>query len=298
MKTYLLRRGLALLRESWVASLLTTCTIGAALLVVGMYVMALHNARSLALVWGRAARVSVVLADTVPKDQWETLRRRIQAIKPIRHANLVTPQEALERFKARGPSSAALVENAAADILPATVELDLDANDLASVTQLARTLESLEGVAEINYGREQFDALQTVLRILTQGGIIAGLGLAFAVAFIISNIIRLTVFARRDEIAVLQLVGGAPWFIRTPFMIEGLVAGGLGGGLAAATLLLGERLLAPRLTLALSQTIDGLSVHLFNRGIAASLVLAGMSLGLTGGALAARRFCPIETELE
>ena len=132
--------------------------------------------------------------------------------------------------------------------------------------------------------------------MLRYGGVGAGILILLATAFIVSNTIRLTVYARRDEIGILRLVGATRWFVRMPFLIEGGLWGLAGGGLAVLLMWLGHVLLAERLSLAIADVVGGLNVILFNPIVALAALSAGLGLGVFGSAFAVGRFLDVEEE--
>jgi cell division transport system permease protein len=289
---YFCAQALSSVRESPAVSVLTSLTIGAALLVLACYVTALDNLEGLALVWGRSASLALNLADDSTPTDWDEVRQKVVARAEVLHAELVTPKAALERFRARGVEAAALVEGVEPGVLPASIEITLRPNftDLTALEALATELQRVPHVASADYGREEFERLRALLELLRYGGLCGGIFIALATAFIVSNTIRLTVFARRDEITILRLVGATPWFIRTPFLIEGALWG-LGGALLATLLLAaGDVWLAPRLSLALADVLGALEVRLWTSDVALGVVGAGVLLGVLGSALAVRRF--------
>ncbi|HET6346911.1 MAG TPA: permease-like cell division protein FtsX, partial [Myxococcota bacterium] len=220
---YFSRTALSALRRSPWVSVLCAGTIGVALLLVGTYAMMLQNLEGLTRVWGRAGNVSCYIAATVPKDRWDGVRRNLAALPGVERAQLVTPAEALARFRARGTDAATLVEGVSEDILPAAVELSVQGGftDLKAVGALAGAARAVSGVEAVDFGEEEFSRLAGLIELLRYGGGVAGAFLAVATAFLVANTIRLTVYARRDEIAILRLVGATHGFIRVPFLMEG-----------------------------------------------------------------------------
>lgn len=293
---YFASKALASVRDSPGISILTAATIGAALLVAGLYVMALQNLEGLALIWGRTATLSAYVDDAVPVTEHEALRLRVEAIAAIEKATIISPALALERFSARGPEAAALVAGVSQDVLPTTIEVGLRGGfaDLDAMKKLALRVGGIAGIAEVDYGQQEFERLQALLELLRYGGLAAGLLIALATAFIVSNTIRLTVYARRDEIGILQLVGATRWFVRIPFLFEGVLWGIAGGLISAVTLWVGDIVLAPRISIAIADVIGGLDVHLFTFPVGAMLVGAGAVLGTLGSAIAVGRFLDVE----
>lgn len=293
---YFVGKAFGSIRESPWVSLLTTATTGAALLIAGLYAMALANLEQLALVWGRSASVAAYVADHLPAADWERLRGELAARPEVEHALLVRPREALERFRARGPAAASLVAGVDESALPAVIELELRpaSSDLETIAKLASELAGIPGIAEIDYGREEFERLRALLGLLRWGGLAGAVLVAFAMAFIVANTVRLTVFARREEIEILSLVGATGWFIRLPFVLEGAFWGAAGGGMAAGALFVLDRWVAPHLTAAVAQVLGGIEVHLFTPGLGLAATAVGTVLGAFASGLAVRRFLDLE----
>lgn len=293
---YFSQKALGSIRESPWLSVITTTTIATALLVLGLYALALQNVEQLALVWGRTASVTVYVADDAPEARWEELRAALAKRAEVERAELVTPRAALARFRARGPEAAALVEGVDEAVLPASIALTLmpGAADLESLAALATELAAVSGVADVDYGREEFDRLSALLQVLRVGGLAGALLIALATAFIVSNTIRLTVYARRDEIGILGLVGATAWFIRVPFIIEGAVWGAAAGGVSVGLLWVLDRFAAPELSLAVADVLGGITVRLFAPGLALAMLGGGIVLGALASGLAVRRFLDVE----
>lgn len=294
---YSAEKAVASLRASPGLSLLTSGTVAATLAVLGGYTMAVQNLESLALVWGRSATITAYIDDAQTEEAWPALQARLTAFDSISKAELVTPIQALERFRARGPQAAALVEGVAPDILAASIEIHLEGGftDLRMVEAVAQEVHAVEGIAGVDYGQQEFDRLAALLAVLRYGGIGAGLLIALATAFIVSNTIRLTVYARRDEISIQRLVGATAWFVRTPFLIEGAFWGLTGGVAGAGLLWLADWLVAPHLTLAVVDVVGGLDIRLFSFDVAIGMVAGGVALGIGGSFLAVRRFLDLES---
>lgn len=287
---YFAEKALGAMREAPGVSAVTTTTIGAALVVLAIFVVAFRTLEHVAREWGRIASVQVVLDDGLDAAGWEAARVRVAGIDGVKTATVVTPEAALERFKERGNEAQALVEGVSPTLLPATLDVELTGLtlDVTHVERLANTMRGIAGVAEVDYGREDYAQLSALVEVLRYGSLLAGLVIALATAFIVSNTIRLNVYARRGEIAILQLVGATGPFIRAPFLIEGGVWGVCGGALATAILVLAERGLGARLSHA--SWLEGLHFEVVTPALAGALVAGGLLLGVLGSALAVRRF--------
>jgi cell division transport system permease protein len=160
----------------------------------------------------------------------------------------------------------------------------------AAIAALAKGVAALPGVADVDYGAEWLAPVQRLLHFLRVVGL-SLLGLVVvATVILVSNTFRLAVYARRDEIGIMKLVGATDAFIRIPFLLEGLLEGLLGGAIAAAALGWGWHWFWPKAVEAvqLLGALDAAPLPLA-RGLAA-LVIAGGLLGLSASGLAVGRF--------
>jgi cell division transport system permease protein len=281
----------ALKRSAW-SSLLTSSTICLALLIPAFYVTTLQNLESLTLVWGRSANIVVVLADDLSQEAHSTLNQELSALPGVSKTLAVSPEEALKRFKARGPKAAELVEGVSPDILPSTVEITLVTGfaKLEAIEKLAAQIQTMPNIEEVDYGQDEFQQLENLVSGLRYGGVGIGLLIFLATSLIVANTIRLNVYAHRDEISILRLVGATHSFIRLPFVLEGAFWGITGGLLASALLWTTQQLIAPHVSELFADTLSGMEVVFYSGPTALTLIATGLVLGTFGSAMAVRRF--------
>jgi cell division transport system permease protein len=147
------------------------------------------------------------------------------------------------------------------------------------------------GVEKATYGAETASRVLKAARVIKGSFLLAGLILIIASAMLIANTIRLSIFARRREIEVMKLVGASNWFIRGPFILEGIACGVIGSLLAVILLIAGKELALPQI---IPRFDAGEGVHAWPFPVvSAILLLLGLSLGATGSALTLRRFLRI-----
>ncbi|MDY0088304.1 MAG: FtsX-like permease family protein, partial [Coriobacteriia bacterium] len=141
----------------------------------------------------------------------------------------------------------------------------------------------------LKYGQQIVDRLFALTRIIRLVGVVFVAMLAVVSLIFINNTIRLAIYSRRKEIAIMRLVGASNWFIRAPFLLEGVIQSLIGAALAILTLVAVQALVMPRI----QETVTWLPVGL-GSGAAAQLSLvligAGVFIGLTGSGLALRRY--------
>lgn len=171
--------------------------------------------------------------------------------------------------------------------LPNMINIKL--RDDAKVKTLAKKVEVLDGVDEVEYGETFVEAMLIIVQIIWAIGIGLVTIIGIVVLYIIVNTIRITVFARRKEIEIMKLVGATNWFIRWPFMIEGIMLGLFGSIIALILLSKGYYLLIQYIK-QLAPFIPLLSEQVINRQIFVLMSTLGVSFGVLGSMVSLKKF--------
>lgn len=221
-------------RHSPGPNVLATATLAAVLFVAGLNLLILENFKAHVGRWKNDLRVSVYLVDGARAAEVDALYVKIVALPGVVRVERVDSDEALRRFRSSFKDLADLPSELSANPLPASLEVVLDSGPSARETARAvgDAVASTPAVEEVRYDQSFLDRVDALLDVARWGG--AGLGLVVltAVAFVVSGVLRLTVYARRDEIDIMHLVGAPPMLVRGPFLVAGM-GQGLVGGLAA-----------------------------------------------------------------
>ena len=224
----------------------------------------------------------------VSRAQIDSVRQKIVAMPEVKDVKFISKEDALAIMKERNPD---LVQNLASNPLPPSYQVTPHRGE--DVAAIARRLEPVPGgVEKVNYGKKTADRVLQVAKII--GAIFLGGSVILIAASIllISNTIRLSIFARRREVEVMKLVGATNWFVRWPFMLEGLITGLAGSIAAVLMLLLAKELALPELvgrTALTSDDVQALSFPL----IALILIATSLLVGAAGSGLTLRRFLKI-----
>lgn len=224
----------------------------------------------------------------VSRAQIDSVRQKIVAMPEVKDVKFISKEDALAIMKERNPD---LVQNLASNPLPPSYQVTPHRGE--DVAAIAQRLEPVPGgVEKVNYGKKTADRVLQVAKII--GAIFLGGSVILIAASIllISNTIRLSIFARRREVEVMKLVGATNWFVRGPFMLEGLITGLVGSIAAVLMLLLAKELALPELvgrTALTSDDVQALSFPL----IALILIATSLLVGAAGSGLTLRRFLKI-----
>lgn len=238
---YFLRRTAQSIRQSVVVQTVAISTIAIAAMVLGAFLLILQNLDGLAERWAAEARLVAFLADDAGPSQLALAAAQVETWPEVESVTTLTRADALSSFRRALGRDAALLDGIDPALVPASLTLRLrpEARDPALMEALAARLGTLPGlgaVEKLDQGQdlvERFRDLQGLLGLA--GGVLATL-VAFAVIFIISNTVRLTLYARKEELEIMQLVGATDGFIRAPVYLEGAFQG-LVGASAAVVLL-------------------------------------------------------------
>jgi cell division transport system permease protein len=261
---------------------LSVGTIAVSLFVLGAFLTVASNLNEVVARWTRKVQVTFYLEDRLEAPVRESLLNRLREDPAVEGIELVTREQALERFRALFRDLRALPDDLGENPFPASVEATLrgDHQSADAVRQLVQRFEEAPGVEEIQYDLLWIQRLSTTVRLVRgAGGVLGGI-LVLAGVFTISNVIKLTVYARQDELDIMRLVGATRAYVRGPFVVEGMLQGGLGGALSLGLLWMTFRVFA-RDALAASDVL-GRAVVFLPRELSLAIVLGGMALGVVG----------------
>ncbi len=277
-------RGIA---SSPVTSGISVVTIGVTLVLVGAFALLLRNMEELLDQFGDDLRVTAYLESAVSGEVLRGLEQRVREIPGVEDVESVSQDEALERFRASVGSGSALLDGLDVNPLPASLEISLreDRRSAEGMEAVASAIEGLAGVESLSSGRDWVEGYLRAVALVKGVGIGLGIILALATLLIVSNTIRLGIFARRDELEILSLVGASRPFVQTPFLLEGLLQGAAGGAVALALLYALFRLALPGFEFGL-ELLVGSAPRFFSSGEALFVVVGGAGLGLFGSAAA------------
>jgi len=175
------------------------------------------------------------------------------------------------------------------------IELKEDFRGLESVESVARRLLAMEGVEEVEYGREWIDRFETLMMFLKLGMTAVGGVLAVGLLFIISNTIKLSVYSRLDEIEIMKLVGATNSFIKAPFIIEGIIQGFLGAIVSLLSLIIVYKIIISRINDSVILTFGLSDISFIHPKAMLAMIIAGTSLGLIGSVLSLGRILRVRT---
>ncbi|MBQ1622227.1 permease-like cell division protein FtsX [Selenomonas bovis] len=280
----------SLRRNNWM-SFASVGTVAVSLFVLGVFLLLVLNMNRLASSLESQVQISVYLADGLSESARKDIASDIEALQGIEEIRYVPKEEAKERLAKRlGDQKYLLDALGEKNPLPDSFEVVLKSPALVETAAAAIT--RMDGVEQAKYGQDVIEHLFAITRLIRIFGLALMVLLAGATLFIISNTIRLTVFARRKEVAIMKYVGATDWFIRWPFLLEGMVLGFVGGVLAAIALQSFYAAMAAKIyeTLAFFPLLPQYPYMYY---VSAAILLSGMGIGALGSTISLKRFLKV-----
>jgi cell division transport system permease protein len=264
-------------------------TIAVSLFVLGAFLTIASNLSDVVTRWSRKVQVTFYLTDGLEAPVRESLVGQLQADPAVESVEVVTRDQALERFRSLFRDLQTLPDDLGENPFPASVEATLRPGREApeEVRRLVSAFEKAPGVEEVQYDLLWIQRLATAIRLVRGVGALLGGILVLAGIFTISNVIRLTVYARQDELDIMRLVGATRAYVKGPFVVEGLIQGGLGGLISVGLLWAAFRIVAKD-TLAASDLM-GRTVVFLPLDVCVFIVTGGMAVGVIGSLLSLGR---------
>jgi cell division transport system permease protein len=275
------------LQASPVPSLVSTLTIAVALVLVGSFGLLVGNMQGLLDEVGRELQVVAYVERGVDEGALRELAQKAAAVEGVEQVAIVSPEEALERFR-QSVGGADLLEGLDENPLPASLEISLLPEHRTSegLGRVAGALEGLAGIEELAQGQDWVEGYARAVALARAAAVGLGLVLSLAALLIVANTIRLGVYSREDELEILALVGASRTYVRVPFLLEGSLLGLAGGLVALALLWLCFVAVVPRIEYGLALFLGQQSPTFFGSGGMVALLCAGGGLGVLGSASA------------
>jgi len=283
-----LRAALRGISASPLTSGIAIATIGVTLVLLGAFALLVANMERMLDDVGDALHVTAFLEDGLDADVHRELAATAATVEGVESVRVVSKEEALERFRSGVGRGAALLEGLSENPLPASLEIQLAAGyrSASGLARVSGSLDGLPGISDLTSGQDWVEGYLRAIALVRGVGWGLAIILALATLLIVANTIRLAVLSRRDELEILALVGASRAYVGTPFLIEGLIQGAVGGVLALGVLYAVFRLVVPGFEFGLELVLGGVAPRFFTGSEAMALLAAGSGLGLFGAAAA------------
>jgi cell division transport system permease protein len=276
---YAFEEAVASLRRSGRSALVSIGTIAIAFVTLGGFLLASVNIQDVLDRWLEAAEISVYLHDTATESDRAAVEQFLRARPEVAGVEYVSNEQALQRFRADFPELSDVTGLLQQNPFPPAIEVRLRGDDAsgAGAEVLAKEVAGKGGVADVQFDRTWLSRLLGVVAgARLAGAVVAGI-LMLGAAFTVGAVVRLSLYARRDELEIMALVGAPFSYIRGPFVCEGMLLGGLGAAVALAVV-----------GVLYSFAGQSLALRFLGLGEMAIMLAGGVVVGAAAGTLASR----------
>lgn len=277
-------------RNIWM-TLASIFTVVLSLFILGFFSIVILNLNKMADTLESQVQISVYLKDDLSQEEIDETKETLSKIEGLQDIKFITREEAMKNFKERLGDQQFLLD-ALDDTNPLPDSFSLTVTSPQQVKTIADTAAALDSVESASYSQDIINHLFNLTHLIRLIGIALIILLTGAAIFIISNTIRLTVFARRKEIAIMKYVGATDWFIRWPFLLEGICLGFIGGGLATIFLYIIYNQVTQEIYEAMA-FFPLIPQHPFIDYISLAILVAGIIIGALGSTISLKRFLKV-----
>ncbi|EJO5346859.1 ABC transporter permease [Clostridium botulinum] len=267
-------------------------TVAATLFILGVFILSIMNVKQAVKVVESKVEATIVLKDNIKTEQEKAIKDKINSIDGVEKVTYESKKEALEKFKKQlGEENKSLAEGLEKENpLPNSIIVKVKKPEL--VSKVVASLKDMEGIEKIKDGKEIVDKITKITNTLKWMGIALFLILMGVSLFLIGNTIKITVYSRKREIGIMKYIGATDWFIRWPFIFEGIIIGVLGSVIAIVLLYFGYKLMYVKAT-GITLWISMLNPSVVLSSVLWIFVLVGIIIGAIGSILSIRKFLSV-----
>ncbi|WP_416175590.1 permease-like cell division protein FtsX [Clostridium sp.] len=280
------------LKRNKTMSIAAITTVAATLFILGISLLTLTTIRQGILQVESKVEVKVYLKDDITSKQKDAIKNKIESIDGIVNLDYETKQEAVDKFKTQlGEQNESLVEGLKKDNpLPNSYIVKVKTPEI--VSQVVNSIKGMDGIDTIQDARGVVDKIIKITNAIKWIGTIVLIILIGVSLFLIGNTIKITVYSRRKEIGIMKYIGATDWFIRWPFIIEGIVIGIIGAIVSDIVLYYMYKIVYVKASYAplLMCFVNPQYVYTHILGI---FILSGSIIGAVGSILSIRKFLAV-----
>lgn len=266
-------------------------TVTLSMFILGVFLSAVLNINHMAFYLENQVEMTVYLKDGLTTDQVMGIGKYLKAQPGMKEIKFTNKDQAMKDFRERMGDQQGLLDAINGNPLPASYQMSFQTPE--QLKTAAEVVAKYQGVETVQYGKDIIEQLYKVAQVIRLSGIVLIIFLAGAELFIISNTIRLTVFARRREIQIMKYVGASNGFIRWPFLFEGMVIGFLGSGFASFILWEGYKTVVSEMAAAGLVFIPMIPLWPFMGYTTLIILAAGIVIGVMGSAISLRKYMKV-----
>lgn len=286
---YFIKQGFVGLWKNRLMSLASICIVVASLTVFGVFVLLGLNLNYLVSQIEEQCEINVYLPKGTNRDTVRDIGSKLEEIDGVKEAELYTKEERFQKAKDQYDNEAAVISTLEEDN-PLRDSYILRLHDISKASAVSDAAGKIAGVEEVKNRQDIVQKIVDISNFVRHASIWLVIALAIVAVFIISNTIKLGMFARRKEINIMKFVGATNWFIRWPFIVEGIVLGILGAAVSAVVVIWSYSALLPTLKDFMEPMLHIYEVPAVLNIVLISFASLGMGIGMVGSYTSIRKY--------
>lgn len=272
-------------------SIASIATVTLSLFILGIFMILVANLDYFVKNLESQVEITVYLKDDLTTGEVMSVGKRLRELPDVTEITFTNKDQAMDILKERMKDQPGILDALGGkNPLPSSYTVRLANPELVKAT--AAAVSEYDEVESAHFGQEIIEQLFRITTIIRWGGVVLIIFLTLATLFIISNTIRLTVFARRKEIGIMKYVGATNWFIRWPFLLEGLLLGFIGGIIADVFLLQFYEFVTGTIHRSLA-FLPMVSMYPFMYELSGMLLIIAMIIGAIGSTISLKRYMKV-----
>lgn len=292
---YFIKEGFVNSYRNKLMSLASILIVVASLIIFGVFVLISLNAKHNIEIWKEQPQLQAFCYEQLDETQIRRVEEIIKADDRILSYEKVTKEQAMERMREKLGQEAAILDGYGADIFPVSFIIRL--KDVSYSDEVVKDLEKVTGIEKVSYSHDTVEMITRVSHWFSLGCSVMIIIFLAASVFIIANTIKLTVFARRKEISIMKYIGATDWFIRWPFVVEGVIISITGAILAFIISAYGYKAVVDKFSqdafFAQTNLLSLLSIENVWSKIAVYYAVIAVVVGASGSFLSMRRYLKV-----
>ncbi|AEV67219.1 permease-like cell division protein FtsX [Acetivibrio clariflavus] len=284
---YIFKEGLINAYRNKLMSLASISVVTASMIVLGLFLIISINLKYNIQKLEQQPQMQVYCDPELDDQQIRTIEQTIKSDARVKKYTYVSKKEAFEKMKEMLGEDQDVLEGLGDDFMPVSFIIEL--NNLKEAKDVVESFKLIEGVSSVRYSQERIDILIKIATWVQVGNIVLTIILLAVAMFIISNTIKLTVFARRKEINIMKYIGATDWFIRWPFIVEGVVIGLMGAAIGFLAVSIIYALFSSKISEGIN-IISLVSLRELQFVVIYTFALVGIGIGSLGSAVSIRKY--------
>ena len=296
---YLINRAVLGMKENAFICCVNVGTIGLSLLILNVFLIISLNLSVIINGWREDIRITMYLDDDLPSVETAKIKTQISSYGEVEGIRYISQDEALLLLKKSLDTEEDILKGFDTNPLPSSFEVRLRNDALTSegVDNFVARIERINGIREVHYDSNVLEGISSFLTVFKVGNLTLAVVLSVATVFVISNIIGLSINARKEELTILKFMGATNLFVKTPFILEGFLQG-LCGALFSLALVYGiYQTFMSKVGSFLSVYFPDRHLSFLPLGYTSGIILCGTLLGIFGSAVSLGKFLRSETKL-